>query len=326
MPNFTVYAHIFPNGKRYIGITMKKPRERWDSGHGYSGQKFMFNAIKKYGWDNIKHEILFSGLTQEEAEQKERELIAQYQTTNPEYGYNIDLGGSHQGKASEQTRKKLSLNAKKRMSDPAYKEKMRQANLGRTHITSEETKKKMSLALKGRKLSQDHIEKIRLSNRTRKISEETKDKMRRARLGRKFSEETRKKLSLINKERMKDPEYKRKFIESRPKVVSEETRKKMSSSHLGKTRTPEQIKIFLEISKRPDILEKRIKTIKDKLNKKVAYINDNGEVLQVFNSLKECAQHFNLSSSARVTDVCKGYKKHIHGLKFKYIEENSENE
>ena len=62
---FCVYRHIFPNGKSYIGITSKKPNQRWENGKGYSktGQNAIYNAIKKYGWDNIKHEILFDNLT-----------------------------------------------------------------------------------------------------------------------------------------------------------------------------------------------------------------------------------------------------------------------
>ena len=38
--------HIFPNGKRYIGITSRKPTERWHNGKGYKKQ-FVYKAIKK---------------------------------------------------------------------------------------------------------------------------------------------------------------------------------------------------------------------------------------------------------------------------------------
>ena len=50
---------------------------------------------KKYGWKNIKHEILFKNLNKEEAEQKEIELIAKYKSNQIEFGYNIANGGSH---------------------------------------------------------------------------------------------------------------------------------------------------------------------------------------------------------------------------------------
>lgn len=73
--NYTIYKHIFPNNKIYIGITQQKPEKRWQHGLGYRAQPLMWNAIQKYGWENIKHEILFENLTLEEANLKEIELI-----------------------------------------------------------------------------------------------------------------------------------------------------------------------------------------------------------------------------------------------------------
>jgi hypothetical protein len=95
---FCVYEHLFPNGKRYIGITSKNPEARWENGNGYhqKTQPVMYNAIRKYGWENIKHNILFDNLTEEEAKEKEKELIQEYNTfiyaENP-MGYNMTLGG-----------------------------------------------------------------------------------------------------------------------------------------------------------------------------------------------------------------------------------------
>lgn len=94
--NFSVYIHIFPNNKVYIGITSKNPKDRWDYGHGYLHQNVMNNAIKKYGWNNIEHKILFTNLTMEEAEEKEIELIRQYNSTDRSFGYNISTGGIKQ--------------------------------------------------------------------------------------------------------------------------------------------------------------------------------------------------------------------------------------
>ena len=89
---YTVYKHTSPSGKVYIGITSRKPEYRWNYGKGYANSYF-HNAIQKYGWESIKHEILYTDLTKEEAEQKEIELIAQYKSNNPEFGYNISSGG-----------------------------------------------------------------------------------------------------------------------------------------------------------------------------------------------------------------------------------------
>lgn len=76
-PSWTVYAHIAPNGKMYVGITKKKnPNERWRDGKGYEYQPHFYNAIQKYGWDNFQHEIVASGLTCDEAGKMEQILIA----------------------------------------------------------------------------------------------------------------------------------------------------------------------------------------------------------------------------------------------------------
>lgn len=91
---FTVYMHTSPHGKRYIGITSREPKVRWRSGWGYIENAHFWNAIKLYKWQNFKHEILYTNLTKEEAEQKEIELIAFYDSANPEKGYNVSLGGS----------------------------------------------------------------------------------------------------------------------------------------------------------------------------------------------------------------------------------------
>ena len=106
---YKVYKHTFPNGKIYIGITSLSITNRWRNGKGYKTQNLMFKAIQKYGWDNIKHEILFEGLTKEEAEQKEIELIGLYDSTNREKGYNVENGGNCRGKMSEAEKQKRSI-------------------------------------------------------------------------------------------------------------------------------------------------------------------------------------------------------------------------
>lgn len=91
----------------YIGITGKKPEERWSvKGNGYQGQVF-YKAIKKYGWDNFDHEIIASGLTKEEAENFEILLIMKLDTTNNEKGYNMDNGGSGKPRVSERMKDKM---------------------------------------------------------------------------------------------------------------------------------------------------------------------------------------------------------------------------
>lgn len=121
--NYTVYKHTFPNGKVYIGITMQDPKKRWGGGSGYRGQAKIYNAILYYGWKNVKHDILYTGLSKEEAEAIEIRLIAQYNSTKN--GYNIENGGNTIGTHSEETKRKISA-----------------GNKGKSKPCSEETKQK----------------------------------------------------------------------------------------------------------------------------------------------------------------------------------------
>ena len=92
---YIVYKHTNQvNNKVYIGITCRKPHRRWGSrGQNYSSNEFFYNDIKKFGWDNFKHEILIHGLTPEQASMWEIKLIAFYKSNNPKCGYNRDRGG-----------------------------------------------------------------------------------------------------------------------------------------------------------------------------------------------------------------------------------------
>ncbi|MBR6613171.1 MAG: GIY-YIG nuclease family protein [Clostridia bacterium] len=113
MGEYIVYKHTNKiNKKVYIGLTRQKPSLRWKGGSGYKPKtigttSYIYNAILKYGWDNFSHEILLVGLTKEEAEKAEIELIAKYKSDQREFGYNLDKGGNSTGKMSEETIQKL---------------------------------------------------------------------------------------------------------------------------------------------------------------------------------------------------------------------------
>lgn len=91
---YKVYKHTCPNGKVYIGITKQKPERRWGvNGRGYKENEYFYRAIKKYGWENIKHEIIAEGLTEDEADAMEIDLISKYRATDKNCGYNQHFGG-----------------------------------------------------------------------------------------------------------------------------------------------------------------------------------------------------------------------------------------
>ena len=156
---YTVYKHTVPNGKVYIGITSRKNvNDRWRNGRGYENNEHFHRAIVKYGWLNIKHEILYNGLTKEEAEQMEISLIAEYKSNNPEYGYNNSIGGSGGktgAKISDETRKKLSALHKGKPKSEEQKAKLREYRKGSTW-TDEEKKilRELTTAARGRAVLQ----------------------------------------------------------------------------------------------------------------------------------------------------------------------------
>lgn len=152
--NYAVYVHLFPNGKRYVGITCRPVNRRWENGSGYANQPYMARAIKKYGWENISHTILHEHMTLKEAARVEVELIKLWGTNNPRLGYNVDNGGLTCGKHSEKTRAKISANRKGKCigeSNCKFGVDMRGENnpfYGKKH--SQDATKKMSAAHKKR--------------------------------------------------------------------------------------------------------------------------------------------------------------------------------
>lgn len=83
------------NNKIYIGIT-NNYKKRWanecSNFNDKSKMQVINYAIQKYKKENFKFEILFSGLSIEEASEKEIELIKKYNSLIP-YGYNVAKGG-----------------------------------------------------------------------------------------------------------------------------------------------------------------------------------------------------------------------------------------
>lgn len=132
---YTVYMHITPSGKRYIGITSRKPEYRWNYGKGYESNKHFYNAILKYGWDNIDHIIVCEGLSKERACDLEQFLIDVHGTTNPQRGYNQSIGGEcgSLGVAFSEERKKKIGDAHRGMKHTEIaKKKMSEGHLGKS--------------------------------------------------------------------------------------------------------------------------------------------------------------------------------------------------
>lgn len=145
---YKVYKHTNKvNNKVYIGITKNTLKERWRG--GYWNNPHFFNSIRQYGKENFVSEILEDGLTKSQAEEKERYYIRLYDSTNPDKGYNIEKGGNHHGKHSDETKAKISkaLKGKK-----FTKEHLEHLKKPKSVAYSEERRKAVAEFMKGNQL------------------------------------------------------------------------------------------------------------------------------------------------------------------------------
>lgn len=107
--NYCVYMHQNKiNGKKYIGMTGKAPKDRWEGGSGYAKQSYFYNAIQKYTWNGFYHVVLEENLSFQECCNLEKYYIQKFKSYDREYGYNIALGGSGTKSFSDETKQKIS--------------------------------------------------------------------------------------------------------------------------------------------------------------------------------------------------------------------------
>lgn len=152
---YFVYIHTCPNQKRYIGVTTRKPEVRWCNGRGYRTNNHFYRAIKKYGWDNIQHQV-FETKSRELMHYWEKILIYHYNTMDSELGYNKTGGGDSGFEMSEHTRQKISetltghagWNKGKKMPPLSDKTKNKISESLKGFKHSEETKRKISETIK----------------------------------------------------------------------------------------------------------------------------------------------------------------------------------
>lgn len=186
-PRFEVYMHLFPNGKRYVGITCQGVLNRWSHGSGYSG--YVRKAIDKYGWENVRHFVLKRTFDEKQAKQKEKQLITKYHSNNPKFGYNQTMGGD--GTVGFKQPKHV-------------KEAVSRANSER--VWSEESKKRASEAKLGRTFTEEHKRKIGESRKGKpgcKHTDEFKSMVSNRFKGKPFTQDHKDKISAALKNRKK---------------------------------------------------------------------------------------------------------------------------
>ncbi len=216
---YWIYCHVFPNGKRYVGLTRTKLERRWGhNGGNYKTCVLVNRAISKYGWENVEHVIIDAAKTKEEAEEKEKYYIRKYDSDNPEHGYNMLPGGDvSTNDATEEMRYKL-------------------GNGNRGKRKTEEEKRKISEGVKrafNRPESNGRI--------GSKAAEETKRKMSEAQKAT-WDDEKRERASRKMKERMSNPKYKKRIVDNLQKYqqrpgerhLSDSAKEKLSRFHKGR--------------------------------------------------------------------------------------------
>lgn len=177
------------NGKCYIGKTEQSLEKRW-ARHLYlvkSGKnRYLYDAIRCYGVDNFKLEIIETCESRTQLDEREKFWISHFKTTEKQFGYNMNEGGTG-GRHTQEVIDKIA-------------EKRRGRKLTQEH------KDKISRSHKGKIKTSEHLENISKGLTGIKRSDETKKKLREISKGRKspmegkfHSEKTRKQLSEFRK-------------------------------------------------------------------------------------------------------------------------------
>lgn len=159
-----IYKYTSPNGKVYIGQTLNEKSRKWkhkkDAENGR--QTYFAKAIRKYGFDNFKYEVIIKFNPTYDYKKLvrvlnklEKRYIKLYNSTNSSLGYNLMTGGENS------------------IHTEGTKQKIREQILSRP----EEWNIKLSDSAKKR-VERDGYNKSNLENGRGKKSGETKMKMR----------------------------------------------------------------------------------------------------------------------------------------------------
>lgn len=145
---FSIYIiHNTINDKKYIGQTIKTIEQRFYR-HCHDGRTMIIcKAIKKYGMENFRVELIETTDNLEQSNAKEVFWCNFYKSFSPT-GYNLKAGGRKYSSLSEETKRKISQSNKGRKCSPESIKRLRESHLG--YVPTAETRKKLSDHFKGK--------------------------------------------------------------------------------------------------------------------------------------------------------------------------------
>jgi group I intron endonuclease len=171
-----VYKITSPSNRVYVGSTINFDKRMYQyKNNCHKSQIKIYNSIKKYGWENHKVEIIWSGLIKDML--KNEAMLGLNFNVLDQNNLNLMLPrlGTMYNTVSQETRIKMS-NAKKgqKMSE-THKKIISNVHTGK--IVSLETRQKMSEWQIGRKMSKEAKQKMSISATGKKVSIETRRKI-----------------------------------------------------------------------------------------------------------------------------------------------------
>lgn len=269
-----IYKIIFPNRKAYIGLSVNGAQKRFkahcDSANRGSDYA-VHRAIRKYGSDNCRLEILSECYSQKEAMTCEKGLICAHNTfLNGGQGYNMTLGGEFGVVAEEVLQRRIATNIGKHSEPHKIARLLEMAAKKRGVKLSDEVRLNMSLGHLGVKPSTETIAKRKQwweDNKHKmnfrsgyKHTSETIAKMSasakaRPDLHNPHSEESKAKMSETHRSKYERGETslnainalqsqlnnKKYFPKRKGHPISDDNKKKISETHRGKKKSPEHI-------------------------------------------------------------------------------------
>ena len=309
--DWCLYVHISPSNKAYIGVTQNH-KHRWNKeGKGYLhktkngkyNQPAFANAILKYGWDNFQHHIIKDGLTKEEAFHYEILFIKMYNTVGKN-GYNLSYGGEAIFLDRHHTQETKDLISK------ILKE--HEVNKGeKNHWYGKPSWNT------GKKMSKEFCDKVSKSLKDKYIKEGLSDAQIKA------NEAQRRKVNQYDMDGNLIKTWDGLKVASKTLGIQHTNisavclRKKASSGGRILSAGGFQWRYADDCD---DITpyKRKEKDYSKNMYKKVARIDDDGNILKTFNSIVECANYYGINPCG-ISANCKGRYKSTHGYKFKYI-------